>query len=275
MAADGASEPFAAGRANLRDTAKWMVSGIAGAATLIVGSSTISQLGALDPHGWRLWVALGTLIAAAGLCWVPFSRAVAVLRSELLTLEGFVGAPGGEFRKAADDVSSLMGASLEGMSLRNFVLAYRTLRSKAWKDAKDQASAEKAVAGLDSQYLACREACVSQLVAVRFDALVWALKYLGSVILLFFLAFTWTANPPKDVKLLDKPYEAPLTDEDGARLSAAGVPAACYAPGARLVAVAAPPAGPQTAVLIPPRPGIQGCAVRTVTVSRGRVVRVD
>jgi hypothetical protein len=275
MAADGAGNPFKDGRANLRDTAKWMISGIAGAATLIVGSSTLSQLGALEPSNPRLWIALAALLAAASLCWIPFVRAVDVLRSELLTLEGFVAAADGEFRQSADVVAGLMGAFPGGLSMRDFVRDYRALRTKAWNDAPDRASAEKAIASLDDRYQTCREACVSQLVALRFDRLVQALKMPGALILLTFLVFTWMANPPKDApRLFDKPYVEALTPERIAALRSAGVAPACYGPGARLVAVGAPDAGPQTAILMPPPAVAPGCALRTVTISGGAIVKV-
>ena len=271
MAADGSSNSFKDGRANLRETAKWMVSGTLGAATLIVGSSTISQLGGMETN-WRFWVAVASLITAAGLCWIPFARAVAVLRSEINSLQQFINATGGEFMEAADQVSAILGPRLKGRALRDFVRDFETLRQGAWIAAADQAAAEKAVAELDGIFQTCREACVSQLVAGRFDRLVAAIRFPGSVILATFLIFTWAANPPRDIKLFAKPYAETLTPERLARLTAAGVPAACVAPGAQLIAVAAPDAGPQTAVLIPPAGARPPCAPRKVILSAGAIV---
>jgi len=276
MAADGSANPFRDGRANLRDTARWMVSGAVGAATLIVGSSTISQLGSMEISCPRFWIAIGSLIAAAGLCWFPFIKAVDVLRSEVLTLRRFMDAQAGEFRQASDGVSGLLGVLPQGTSMQDFVRDYPAERSAAWKAAPDLASAEKAVADLDGRIQTCLEACISQLVAIRFERLVKAIKFPGCVILLTFLLFTWAANPPKDaVKLFDKPYAEALTAERIARLKAANVDPACYGPGARLVAVAGAEAGPQTAILIPPRPDTPACPLRKATLSAGGIVKVE
>ncbi len=65
--AEAAADPFRAGRANLRETAKWLIAASAGAAGLIVGSSTFSQLGAMDLRDARLWIAALALVIAAGL----------------------------------------------------------------------------------------------------------------------------------------------------------------------------------------------------------------
>lgn len=274
--ADPSGNPFGDGRANLRETAKWMVSGAVGAATLIVGSSTISQLGTMDIETPRFWVAIVTLAFAAGMCWFPFILAVDVLRSELFSLKAFMEATKGDFKKAADDVSTLLGKLPEGMFLRQFVAQYPALRSTAWTTNSDPTARDKAVADLDGRIQTCREACISQLVAIRFQRLINSIRFPGALILATFLIFTWAANPPKDaVKLFDKPYAEALTRERIAKLAAENVPAACYGSGAQLIAVGAPDAGPQTAILTPPTASAAACPPRKVTLSADRILRVE
>jgi hypothetical protein len=223
MAADATGNPFTEGRANLRETAKWMISGAVGAATLIVGSSTISQLGAMAMD-WRFAVAIVALIVAAGLCWVPFIRAVDVLRSEIFALNQFVEAKSGDLKEAADEVSKILGRQPEGGDMRAFIANYPALRSAAWRKAADDTAGLAAVQDLDSRMRICLDACISQLVAIRFGRLVDAIKFPGVVILLTFLLFTWAANPPKAiVKLFDQPYDEPLTPARLDQLKAAGV----------------------------------------------------
>lgn len=89
MASDDPSQAFKDSRASLRDTAKWVISGSAAVILLIVGSSTISQLGTLGLADVRFWVAIFGLGLAAVLWWIPFQRSVAVLRSEQLSLRAF------------------------------------------------------------------------------------------------------------------------------------------------------------------------------------------
>ena len=129
MPADASGNSFQAGRANLRDTAKWIVSGSIGAATLIIGSSTISGLGTL-PLGPRLFIAVAALLVAAGLCWFPFQQAIDVLRSEVLTLDQFTGAEAGvELKQSIDNLSTVLGVLPEAKTLREFVNDYPAART--------------------------------------------------------------------------------------------------------------------------------------------------
>jgi hypothetical protein len=128
------------------------------------------------------------------------------------------------------------------------------------------------VAPIDTAIQTCRQAYVSELVAIRFDRLVFSILFPGSLIFLVFLVFVWAANPPK-VSLLDKPYGERLTPDRIGELAAAGVSPACLTPGARLIVVsAAPDGGPETAVLV--GPDTAACPPRTVAISRGRVNQV-
>jgi hypothetical protein len=273
--ADASADPFRAGRANLRDTAKWLIAASAGAASLIVGSSTFSQLGAMDLRDHRLWVAVLAVIVAAGLCWIPFTRAIDVLRSDLVSLHKFASATSGDFKAATDDVSALLGTLPEGCDLRAFAARFPQLRTDAWNAAPDAASKAAAIADLDARFDTYREACSSQLVAIRFQHLVAALWRYGWAILLSFLVFAYAANPPKDaLTLTDKPILEPLGPERIGVLTAAGVKPACL-PGAQLLVVATPDSGARIALLMPPPGGPADCAVRRVRLEGGRILHVD
>jgi hypothetical protein len=267
-----ASSAFESGRANLRDTAKWMVSGIVGVAALIIGASTISQLGAMDLVGGRFWCAVIALLLAASLCWIPFARALAVLRSEVTSLNQFVTASAGEYKEAADRITEQLGSTFPGeKTLRDFVSTFRHARDAAWAAAPNKADAEKAVADLDSRFQIARDACISQLVAIRFERLVQAMKFPGILILISFLVFSWAANPPKgSIKVFDKPYLETLTPENISTLKAANLGAACYGSGVQLIMIAGPEAGPQTGVLTGP-----GCRPHKITLSAHRIVMID
>ena len=226
----------------------------------------------VDP---RLWIAVAALAVSAGLCWIPFTRAIAVLRSDLVSLREFTTAASGEFKAAADAVSTLLGTLPEDCDLRGFVADYTAIRTRAWNAAPDATAQAAALARLESRFDTYREACSSQLVAIRFQRLVNALWRFGWLILLGFLVFAYAANPPKDaLKLTDKPMLEPLSAERLSALTAAGVKPACMA-GAQLVIVAAPDSGARTALLVPPANAPADCAVRRMTLLDGRVLRLD
>ena len=274
--AEATGNPFRDGRANLRETAKWMVSGALAAATLIIGSSTFSQLGSLDTGEFRFWLAIATLVLAAGLCWIPLRNAVDVLRSELHSLKAFESAKDGDLKDAFDQVVELMGTLPEGVSLDGFVRGFDARRAQAETSDLDPATRERRVADLDAKFAQAREICISQLVTIRFDRLMASLRWPGAAILVLFLAFTWAANPAKDVvKVFDRPYVEALSTDRIATLDALEVATACTGPGAQLISVGAPEAGPQIAVLTPPVPNPSKCRPRKVTLSAGRIVKVD
>jgi hypothetical protein len=271
MAGDSPASGFETGRANLRDTAKWMVSGIVGVAGLFVGASSVSQLGGME-IGWRFWVAVVALLIALGLCWSPFSNAIAVLRSEVLSLRAFTQAKSGsDLATAAKNVESLVKPDLpNNLSLAEFVAQYDTLRKDAF-DKAAPADAQRDVFAIDDKYQRVRQACISELVGVRFDKLKDSIRFPGSIVLLAFLVFGWAANPAKDApKLLDKPYAEPLTPARLAKLKSLGAPPPCLAPGAQLLAVAVPEAGHQEALLSAP-----ACSPYKVMLSAGEITQAE
>ena len=74
-----ATDEFAAAKANLRDTVKWLVTVLAALAAAIVGTAPLGGLASLA--GWRLWVAGGAGLAGFSAILI----AVGVLRDILLT----------------------------------------------------------------------------------------------------------------------------------------------------------------------------------------------
>jgi hypothetical protein len=248
--ADTGSNPFAAGRASLREIAKWMMAGMFSVVALIVGSSTITQLGAQDWQTVQFWVAALTLVAAAGLCWIPFGRAVRVMHPEVWSLKDFAEAKGGELKKAFDNVSKHLGPTLpNGKNLSDFYAGYDQAKAEARKGT-DRVKLEN----LKVEFNTCREACISQLVLDRFNNLVINLYCWGSVIAVLFVISVYAANPPKKtLTLAENPELKPLTTELDKSLEALGVPLTCRGPNkARLLTISQPDSEQQTTILIPP-----------------------
>ena len=283
MAGEGSSSTFKDSRATLRDTAKWMTSGIFGIAALIVGSTTISQIGSMDPTTCRFRIAVGCLVVATGLCWIPFIKAVDVLRSDVLSLGQFATAGKGELNDAANAVEVILGETLPGeqpaqlVSMRAFSEAFYRIRRAAWDAAPDDKGAsEKAVAYIDDFRDTCRDACVTELVAVRFDKLITAIGLAGPAILLLFLIATWAANPAKDDSALaEKPYLEDLKPAQIASLTSGQIPPACLGTGARLVVLSTPEARLQTMVLVPPEKAASTCVPHKLIQADGKIVKID
>ena len=78
------ASPYASATDKLRETTKWLFTGIVATAGAVFAGSSLTELGTLDP-GWRLTLAgAGLLLGFAGLAWLA-RAAVAVLTVHLGT----------------------------------------------------------------------------------------------------------------------------------------------------------------------------------------------
>jgi len=211
--------PFAAARANIRDTAKWVMAATTGVTGLLVGSTAFSQLGAMDASNPRLWWAYWSLAIGAAMAWIVFTRAVAVLKSELMTLREIMAA--GKDRPLMVMARERAAQKLEGQlpigTLQEFQAHFEALRATALSSPArgDHAAAiAKAKAGAELTALApyqaiCGQTCVTEFVMLRFDSLIAALIFPGVLALAAFLVFAWSANPgpPKPGPALAPVYQ--------------------------------------------------------------------
>jgi len=266
------ASPFAAGIANLRETSKWLISGVFGAAVLLVGGVSFSDLGDLDSDD-RLQVAIGSLAVASGLCGLLIFQAVQVLRSQVFSLTDFSKPRTVELLAAYDKVAPRAKALPGGVSLAYFADEFETLQSQAWDAAPDRPTALDAW----NDYEAARDywcdACIAALVQKRFEVLAGTLSWAGLGILAAMLVFAIAAHPPEGARLIAKPYAEPLTDQQALALRAQGVRDACVAPGALLVVATAPKDGSRTAILVGPQPHPKTCVAK-VTISGDALVLV-
>jgi hypothetical protein len=273
MAGDAPNATFTAGRANLRETAKWMVSGSLAGATLIIGSSTFSQLGSLE--GWRLGLALVTLLAAVALCWAPFSRAVEVLRSDLLNLEDFAKADApADLRAALAKVDAHEQPLPEAISLAAFALTFDAICDAAEAAAGTPRDKKAMVDALIQRRGTYVQECASQLVVDRFDALRASIAFPGALIACLFVIFTFVANPPKP-DMMDKPYLVPVTTALAAQLETWGVASPCAGPDSQLLVTAELDHAPREALLIPAAADGGRCAVRKLKLAPDRILEIE
>lgn len=284
MAADEAA-PAAAGdasfvqaRATLRDTAKWVLSGFGALLILVVGGTTISQFGALDPDDWRFWLAVTFGAIGLVLCVFPLRFALAVLTPESISLKSMAQAQSGVRRRAFKRVEKILEGQLPEGSVRTFLSQYDLYAQQA--ESVDSAQRAKAVAMLDAlagQYGQVAQLCLTTLVRTQFDELMVALSVSGAVIVPAFLIFAWAANPGKDLeKALTKPIVRDLTPDALATnlLKSAGVASACYWPVAHVVLLTEKPGGRVSGLLLP---AIHAplCAPVRVTVVDDQIRGVD
>jgi hypothetical protein len=281
MADDGPAKAFADARAQLRDTAKWMMNGTAAIVVLVIGSTSISGLGAMDWRDGRFVVAIIALAIGVAFCWDPFTRAVQVLKSEIVSLPSFVDTTDEQMiqaRKAADKV--LTGQIAQG-SLTALQRHYEALRRTAGETEAQTREARRARDAARREVVAMgpiletgAQVCINELVGLRFERLVAGFAWPGSAILAAFFIFAWAANPGKEAdKPLARPVAADLapTAQGAAALAAAGLASGCFTPTAHVILLA-DQAGGRSAGLLVAREGGPACAPTRVSVIGGKVV---
>jgi hypothetical protein len=79
---ESSSDQFAASKANLRDTVKWLATTIAALAALVVAGAPFSDFGKLEPFSGRFVVATVGLLVAAGSLLLVWLRLLRMLRSD-------------------------------------------------------------------------------------------------------------------------------------------------------------------------------------------------
>lgn len=84
-AADGdAQDPFADAKSNLRDTVKWLAATFAALAAVVVGTSPLSGLGALEIDSGRFWIATLALLLGFGFICCALFVTLRILRPEVI-----------------------------------------------------------------------------------------------------------------------------------------------------------------------------------------------
>jgi hypothetical protein len=187
------------GAQSLRDTAKWLVGGVAATAAGVFAGGSLTSLGALDPTAdvLRLGLAgLGLVLGFAGLAWVLFA-AIGVLMVESRTIRDIASAS----RDVDSDLVWLRG-QLEGRYKKDFPTGVGDLAT--YVERVDAAVATMPQTQ-DTQLLLARatrdfpsmgEDGAFQLVRYRFTRLVRALAWGVPPAAIGFAIFAWAANPP-------------------------------------------------------------------------------
>jgi len=180
-------DPYVAGTISLRDTAKWMVGGIIGAAVGVLAGSPLTGLGGLE-IGDRLWIAVGSASAAFLLLGVLFWQALTVIAADTISV-GELAEPNWRARRAAKAIQKHMRGQLPG-GHATFVALYRAAEATV-ADASDEPHA-----AMTRMLSAFKPRLGFEYRRYRFFLLRGWIAVLMPFVVIGVGIFAWAANPP-------------------------------------------------------------------------------
>jgi hypothetical protein len=271
---------FANSRANLRETAKWVTTSTAAIVVLVVGGSSFSQLGSLD-LGPRLLVAIASIALGSFLCWFPFRTALAVISSNVISLERI--ANDAAFATSRGRVNGYLAHryppqlnSLEAL-YADYEAQHAIARDRTRPKA-DRLAAYKRLDRLRPYVVEAMDIFNTDLVRTRFDELIQALKKFLVPVLACFLLFAWSANPGKDLeKPLKTPYQTQIARDPRthAMFTTAKLAPQCFDGTVSLIALDERPGRRIGAVAVPTGPSSECNPVRVTLISPWKFAPVD
>jgi hypothetical protein len=290
-------------RANIRDTAKWIIVSFGTIAAFAIGGSNLSQLGSMD-QSLRLYVALFCLIVGAIACLVPLWSAINIMTMKMVGLDQIVGSS--KYSKARKNVEKKYMTQFEpeintvdklSKTYKESVDSYRdlnelvdNLRAKASKDDEESirlrektselASVKSTVRALWRRTTEALEFCSSEQQALEFDKLLGEMRCYGTIAIGLFAVFAWAANPAKDLgseKNLRNPRIVSFNWNDEAEdtIRKSGVKDDCLKSGHPSLAVTSEMSGLRAGVLAIPADLKKCDPVRLIMTSDGKLVAPD
>lgn len=193
MSEDAPAAIAAAGQA-LRETAKWLVGGVAATAAGVFAGSSLTSLGALDPQEdfVRLALAAGGALAGFTALGAVFLKAGQVLTYNVRTVREIIAIS----PSVTQELDSRYAGRLpKGASnLADYVALVKTARQADPRSSEDQALIDKAekdfpTIGADGAFT---------LLKAQYTALTKTLLWATIAAVLGFGIFAWAANPPKN-----------------------------------------------------------------------------
>lgn len=210
----GGADPYAAARANIRDSVKWLVAAFASMAAALVAGMPLAGIGALEPVSGRFVLAAGALLTAAGAIGYGLVVALRLLRSEGLFLSDLEEQADAEIGRASGPERAEM------IWLRNLIETrardvlpsnYPSLGALRVAIKQAEEYLKRALEGHDANEVDEGKVTLAALTSAR-TRLLWFALYqraekrladsvpklllLGVVALSALLAFVWAANPP-------------------------------------------------------------------------------
>ncbi|MBN8813224.1 hypothetical protein [Sphingomonas sp.] len=185
----------AAASTSLRETAKWLVSGVTATAVAVFAGSSLTRLGSLDftsqPVRFSIAIA-GALLGFAGLGLI-LARAISVLTVESFSFRHLVSSDEPRLVAIRTRIEKGQTGGMPGNAATFKELLERT---DAARRAPDKASRT-----LMANFDIFRPKVMAQAgffnVKAKFDQLVWALRCGSPMAIVGFGLFAWAANPPE------------------------------------------------------------------------------
>jgi hypothetical protein len=256
QAADDTVKKLDAARDNLRETAKWVVTGTGGIVALIVGGSSFTGLGSFALDEGRLWLALGCLGLGCILSWLPFRQALAIIATDMTSLREIVANK--SMTAARQRVDVLLENTYPPIysTIEKLSAAYEEIQKERLRADADAATKKEQTEKLHKirPYVASAMAlALTAELRVRFERLIRTMTWTGPLIILCFLAFAWAANPGKEPAPFahPRPFTVAFRPENAPEFALSGLPASCYNPSLNLVLLAENPEGGFSAVTVP------------------------
>ncbi|WP_315737319.1 MULTISPECIES: hypothetical protein [unclassified Bradyrhizobium] len=193
--ADAQEKQVDAAGVSLRETAKWIVSGIAVAAAGVVVGTSLSSLGAFG-FGVRLVIAVSAIAVGFIGLGVLFGFAIKVIAPPSLTLQDFADSRGIP-SSWKERIELRARPFLKGLSVNSLEELCEYLRAPRNRDGS-ALSPNDWRALKESRRLISLTAN-SELRRLLFDRLVRMTYVMTPLIAVAVVVFAWAANPPKDV----------------------------------------------------------------------------
>ena len=254
--AEDAIKKLDTARDNLRETAKWVVTGTGGIVALIVGSSSFTGLGSFALDDNRLWLAVACLAAGCLLSWLPFRQALAVIATNVTSLREMVqGQALIDTRLRVNEllvnICPAKYATVEKLSAALDEIAALRLAETADEVTRKAQTARLLRLAPYVDYALALALTVE--LRRRFERMIVIMGLTGPLIIACFLAFAWAANPGKDDSPLAHPRltSIALRPENAGELVQSGLPQSCYTPALAVLLLAEKPQGGFSAATVP------------------------
>jgi hypothetical protein len=271
-----ADQGFSSARANLKETAKWIVTIVGATIVLVVGGGLIAKIADLD---WtpRL-IAAGSLLVLTLVCLIPLRAAIDIIAARLASFQAV--AKSEEYAETRAIVNGWMAghynASINSVEkLYDEYLKQITIANDKEKSADERQKANAAIAALQPRIREIIELANTELLRLKFEALVRAttlvLPLIGAALFVFLV---YTHHDEQTEKQLNQPMllQIAWNADVEAALKKAGLAEACYAPNRPQFLQVSEKSGLRAgALVIPKDPGPPCPVVRVVITGTGQV----
>src|SRR5262249_49875939 len=208
MSDQGSNHYLSVATANLRETAKWVLSSLAVIFALILGGSPLTSLGSIEPHIPRFWVGILGIFLALVSIGIMFWSCVVVLMSRTIDFDELATSNG--FKKIRESLDKHLKWNYPPNlgSLKEIYERFAT-NQKKWRSARQE---EQQLADAELQQLEpiveiiLRQGAFEQ-VRRQFRLMCLIVCVMSIPATIGTILYAWAANPGKDsAKDVEHPF---------------------------------------------------------------------